>query len=262
MLKNGINPDEEYFCEGAYQIGNASIRCSAHRYAGAHMTMVTALEKSCNSYMIHHALTVGREEISEVLKNAGIGRKSGLELPESAGDFPTPALKERRFRAKWNSFDTALLSIGQGMVTVTPLQMALYTAAIANGGTLYQPHLVREIVDGVGITLYERKVAAVGKLGVSAKQLAVVQNGMFQVVNSSGGSGRRAAVENLNIYGKTGTAEIGPVGKRRNITHFVAYVTYKERTYAAAVTVEDGASGGRTCAPLMAAFFEHYLLGE
>ena len=85
---------------------------------------------------------------------------------------------------------------------------------------------------------------------------------MFQVVNSPSGSGRRAEVEGLKVHGKTGTAEVGYGTNRRNITHFIAFVEYEQRRYAVCVTVEDGHSGGVTCAPIAAAFLEHYLFGD
>ena len=226
------------------------------------MDMETALEKSCNGYMIHYALPLGAAVLTPVLHDAGIGRKTALELPNAAGDFPSPALKERRYRARWNEFDTAMLSIGQGLISVTPLQMALIAGAFANGGVVYQPHLVREIVDVNGLDLYRREAVVAGKLPGTPEQLDVIRRGMFRVVNSDGGSGRRAAVEGLAVYGKTGTAELGYGANRRNITHFIAFTEFHQRRYALCVTVEDGLSGGRTCAPLAAAFLEHYLLGD
>ena len=262
LLQNGVDPAETYYCNGETAVGNAIIRCSAHRYAGGDMDMETALEKSCNGYMIHYALPLGAAVLTPVLHDAGIGRKTALELPNAAGDFPSPALKERRYRARWNEFDTAMLSIGQGLISVTPLQMALIAGAFANGGVVYQPHLVREIVDVNGLDLYRREAVVAGKLPGTPEQLDVIRRGMFRVVNSDGGSGRRAAVEGLAVYGKTGTAELGYGANRRNITHFIAFTEFHQRRYALCVTVEDGLSGGRTCAPLAAAFLEHYLLGD
>lgn len=258
MLENGLDPDKKLYCPGEIAIGNATVRCSAHRYFGADMDLETALEKSCNSYMIENAIACGSEPLLQMLKSAGIGRKTAVEINENSGTFPSPELKLKRYRFRWNNFDTALLSIGQGMVGATPLQMALIAGAFANGGTLYQPHLVAEIVDSSGVRLYRRKVFASSRLPVSQVNLERVRRGMFKVVNSSGGSGRKAAVEGLQMYGKTGTAELGSGASKRHITHFIAFVGFENRRYAAAVTVEDGASGGRTCAPLIAAFFDNY----
>ena len=140
--------------------------------------------------------------------------------------------------------------------------MALIAAAFANGGTIYRPHLVKEIVDAGGNVVFQRQVEAVSRINATPEQFDVVRQGMFLVVNSSGGSGRRAAVEGLKIYGKTGTAEVGYGSNRRKITHFIAFVEYERRRYALCVTVEDGHSGGVSCAPIAAAFLEHYLFGD
>ncbi|MBE6358913.1 MAG: hypothetical protein E7057_06670 [Lentisphaerae bacterium] len=259
FLEAGIDPEEIVYCSGSIRVGNTVIRCSAHRYYGDDMTMGKALEKSCNSYMIHHGVNVGVNSLSQMLKHAGFGRKTGLPIPENAGDLPSNELKMRRYKTRWNAYDTALLSIGQGIISVTPLQLALYTAAIANGGTVWKPQLLKRILDNRGISRFERTPQAYGKLPVSPEHLETVRKGMFRVVNSSGGSGRNGRVAGMDIYGKTGTAEIGSAGSIRNITHFIAFVSYENRNYALAVTIEDGRSGGRTCAPLAAEFFRRYL---
>ncbi|MBE6378619.1 MAG: hypothetical protein E7051_07380 [Lentisphaerae bacterium] len=260
FLKAGVNPDEEIYCPGESAVGNTTIGCSAHRYHGDDMTMIKALEKSCNNYMIHNALNTGMEALADMMELAGFGRKTGLPVPESAGDLPSRELKLKRYKTRWNNYDTALLSIGQGIISVTPLQLAVYTAAIANGGDVWQPQIVDRMVDRRGITRYEPLPVKKRRLPVTPEQLEVVRQGMFQVVNSSGGSGRRAKADGLTIYGKTGTAEIGPRDKRRNITHFIAFVDFQDKTYALALTIEDGHSGGRTCAPIAAEFFRQFLL--
>lgn len=259
-LQAGVDPEEEIYCPGDSTVGNTSIGCSAHRYFGDDMSMVKALEKSCNNYMIHHALEIGMEKLADKLKAAGFGRKNSLTVPESAGDLPSRELKKRLYNTRWTNYDTALLSIGQGIISVTPLQLAVYTAAIANGGTLWRPQLIRKVLDKRGIACFESHPEKVGSLGVSPEHLAVIRQGMFQVVNASGGSGRQGRVEGLEIFGKTGTAETGNRFSRRNMTHFIAFTRHNGRNYALAVTVEDGRSGGRTCAPLAAEFFRRYLL--
>ena len=260
FLEAGIDPDEVVYCPGSVQIGNALIRCSAHRYYGDDMTMVKALEKSCNSYMIHHATAIGLDPLAAMLKKAGFGKKTGIPIPENSGDLPSNELKLSRYKTRWNIYDTALLSIGQGIITVTPLQLAIYTAAIANGGIVWQPRLVTALRDHRGIIRWEQTPQAVSKLNVSRKNLETIREGMFRVVNSSGGSGRHGKVNALKIYGKTGTAEVGSGMNMRNITHFIAFTSYAGRTYALSVSIEDGRSGGRTCAPLAAEFFRRYLL--
>ncbi|MBE6357035.1 MAG: hypothetical protein E7058_07995, partial [Lentisphaerae bacterium] len=260
FLKAGVNPDEEIYCPGESTIGNATIGCSAHRYYGDDMTMTKALQKSCNNYMIHHAVKIGKDALAEMLKNAGFGRKSGVIIPDAAGDMPSNELKLRRYKTRWNQYDTALLSIGQGIISVTPLQLAVYAAAIANGGTVWKPQLVKSVLDARGMARFVARPEAAGNLNVAPEHLNIVRQGMFQVVNSPGGSGRHGKVYGLDIYGKTGTAEINSPEGIRNITHFIAFVTHNKRTFALAITIEDGRSGGRTCAPLAAEFFTRYLL--
>ena len=209
--------------------------------------------------MIHQSLRAGFPVMAELLNIAGVGRRTGVEIHESSGNFPSPEAKRKLYRIPWNNVDTALLSIGQGFISMTPLQMARYAAALCNGGKFYRPHLVYKVSDNFGEDLFFREVKCEAELPVTPEQLAVVRQGMFRVVNASRGSGRRAKSEQLVIYGKTGTAEIGSRDKRRNITHFIAFTSFKMRNYAIAITVEDGDAGGTTCAPLAKQFFEKFL---
>ncbi len=261
FLTAELSPYATTLCDGFNTVGNAVIRCTAYRRGGhGELDTVAALKYSCNSFMIKNMLHFGKDAVCEVMRHAGIGRKSGVEIGESAGTFPTDEAKYRRFKTHWNAYDSALLSIGQGIIEITPLQAALYTAAIANGGTVWQPHLIKNAVDPYGRVLYRRTPVAVDHLNVTPEMLAVVQEGMAQVVNAEGGSGRRAALSELKIYGKTGSAEIGKKPNLRINAWFIAYVTYQKRTYSIAILQEDARSGGSSCAPLAKEFFRQYLL--
>ena len=262
LLKGGIDPKETVFCSGRIEVLNTPIRCLAHRYTEADVDMLLALEKSCNTYMIVQSLKAGFTSLELLLTAAGIGKKTGVEIHENSGNFPDPERKKKLYRIPWNDSDTALLSIGQGFISMTPLQMVRYTAALCNGGKLYRPHLVSKVSDNSGEAVFHREVICDGELGVTPEQLEIVRQGMFRVVNSSGGSGRRAKSSALVIYGKTGTAETGPRDNRKNMIHFIAFTSYKMRNYALAVTVEHGDAGGLTCAPMAKEFFERFLQPE
>ena len=262
LLKGGIDPKETVFCSGRIEVLNTPIRCLAHRYTEADVDMLLALEKSCNTYMIVQSLKAGFTPLEVLLSAVGIGKKTGVEIHENSGNFPDPERKKKLYRIPWNDSDTALLSIGQGFISMTPLQMVRYTAALCNGGKLYRPHLVSKVSDNSGEALFHREVICDGELGVTPEQLEIVRQGMFRVVNSSGGSGRRAKSSALVIYGKTGTAETGPRDNRKNMIHFIAFTSYKMRNYALAVTVEHGDAGGLTCAPMAKEFFERFLQPE
>ena len=263
FLNAGIPPSRKVVCDGATQIGNATVRCASWRMGGhGELDMTGALAHSCNDYMLECGMETGLKEISRVLESAGIGRRTGVELPESAGIFPSDERKRRSHHEGWNRYDTALLSMGQGIVGVTPLQAAVYTAAIANGGRVMKPHLVYSVVSPDGQTLVTRKTEVVSRLAASDEHLQVVRRGMFEVVNSPVGSGREAKVEGLPIYGKTGSAEVGVRPRLKLVTWFVFFVTVEDRTYAGAIMIEGGSSGGRNCAPLAAEFCRNYFKQE
>lgn len=259
-LENGIDADEIIKCDGHTKFGDASLRCTSYWYGGhGEMNLFSALEKSCNDYFVENGLKLGREKIYDFMHSAGFGTAPKLELKCAAGILPTVENKLRRFKTRWTEFDTALISIGQGMVTVSPLQAALYTAAIANNGKIYRPHLVRAVLDQQGNPLFERQISVEHNILASEKNFDAVRQGMFQVVNAPGGSGRQGKLQNYTLFGKTGTAEIGSRKNRRQNTWFIAFVRHMDKTYAAALIIQDGKSGGATCAPVMAEFFERYL---
>ncbi len=263
LLSAGVDPAVQVDCDGASKIGNARIRCAAHRRGGhGPVDAVEALNVSCNDYMIENAVSHPAEILFEQMASAGIGRRSGVELPDSRGVLPSDAEKRRRFRFGWTKYDTALLSIGQGIISISPLQAAVICAALANGGTVYKPHLVREVVDNTGNVVYQRKSEIKGTLSGTLQAREIVRKGMFEVVNSSNGSGRRARVDGLEIYGKTGSAEFGRKGNLRIFAWFIAYTKHNGRNYAAAAIVEEGSSGGGVCAPMVGRFLRNYLLNQ
>jgi penicillin-binding protein 2 len=185
-----------------------------------------------------------------------LGQRSGL-LPrqEVAGQFPT--LEE--VRSNWLDGDTANIAFGQGRITVTPLQMGLMTAAIANGGRIFQPRLVARIEPADPDAFIEAMTFPKGKirgqLRVNPHNLAAVQHAMWADVHEEGGTGRRAKIEGYAVCGKTGTAEVRSSGRRDKITWFASYAPYERPRYAVVAMLESGISGGRT-APVAKIIFE------
>ena len=258
LLESGVDPKEELDCTGYTNIGNAVIRCPSYRRGGhGMMDLVQGITWSCNCYFNQMGMRVGDESIFRALSSAGIGKNTGIELAEVRGTMPSHELKKRLYGSRWNAYDTALVSMGQGLVTVTPLQAALFVAAFCNGGTLWKPHLTLKVIDQNGKTVWERRREKNGRLLRTGEKLAPIVEGMFGVVET--GSGRGGAVPGLKICGKTGSAEVGPRGNRHLIVWFIAFTECRGRRYAVAVMLEDGISGGSDCAPLAAAFFREYL---
>ncbi len=262
LLNNGHDPATVIECPGYAVVGNARIRCSS-RYGHGELDLEEAIKHSCNPYLIKATANLPVEEIAAVMKSAGLGSPTGVEIEEAAGLLPSRAAKARRrkgYEARWNAFDTALVSIGQGMVQVTPLQAANVAAAFANSGVWYRPHLLDRVTDTLGRTLYKYTPVVGGRLKASPQAIETVRRGMFKVVNDPSGSGRRAARKGLEIYGKTGSAQGGTADNRTVTTWFIAFVKHKGRSYASALVFDDGVSGGSDCAPLTGTFFQRYLL--
>ena len=261
LLENGVDPSEKVLCEGFAAIGTGGIHC-ASRYGHGELDLEEALERSCNVYFITNGIRVGFGSIAAVLRSAGLGEPTGFELGDARGDFPSAELKKRLYRTGWTPFDTGLISIGQGVITVTPLQVAVYVAAIANGGRVMRPYVAERMVDRNGMTVWRGEPEERNRLAVSPEHLELVRSGMHRVVHEPKGSGRRADTPVIDLSGKTGSAEVGSGAARYKNTWFTAFGTCRGGTYAAVLLIERGDSGGGTCAPRMRRFFESYLGGD
>ncbi len=258
MLENGISPEEKIDCDGATEIGNSRIRCWNWR-AGGHgpLDLLHAVQYSCNDFFVENGMRLGVEKLAPTFSSAGIGKKTGFPLAERSGLLPGPTPGNSR----WTAYDTALVSIGQGRVEVTPLQAALYTAAIANGGTLWKPYLLKNLRSSDSNIIQSTAPEENGKLAAGPATLETIRKGMFLSVNSPDGGSKNAKNEKITLSGKTGTAEVGPLGNRHKNTWFIGFGTDAAtgKTYAITVLVLNGISGGKSAAPLAARFFENWL---
>lgn len=260
LLDNKISDYDSILCEGRSYIGNASIRCASWRSGGhGHLDMISSIEQSCNVYFIEQARILGLEKLAQTLDNVGVGESTEFVIPHAKGILPSREGKVKRKKLRWNAFDTALLSIGQGEITVSPLQAALFIATIANGGNLWRPYILKSVLDAKGNTILINKPFARGELNIPKETLDIIHEGMSRVVRGNNGSGKNAATDAIKLYGKTGTAQKGKKGSMKQNTWFAGFGTHKEKRYAFAVFVEDGASGGKTCAPIAKKFFETWL---
>ena len=258
MLENGISPDHKIVCDGFTMIGTSRIRCWIW-YAGGHgpVDLLRGLEISCNDFFIENGMQLGVDKLSATFASAGIGSKTGFPLSESAGLLPSRNQNNRR----WNVFDTALVSIGQGRIEVTPLQAARYTAAIANGGTLWKPYLLKTLRSTDSAVIQTTAPEANGKLAASPHTLELIRRGMHRAVNAPGGGAKQARNSKIELSGKTGTAEVGSRENRYKNTWFTGFGTDPKtgKTYAITVMVMHGVGGGKTAAPLASRFFEQWL---
>lgn len=242
-----VEPSQEYGCPGYYDLGTARLHCWISRYGRGHgaIDMHEAFEQSCNTYFCELAVHSGYDVIYHTAAAMGLGHRTGIGIEgEQRGNLPTA--REVRSRG-----DLANISIGQGAVAVTPVQMAMVTATIANGGRVFRPRLIlRETQRGSSDVRFHAP-ELVRDLQWSAQTRETVRHGMLEVIHSRTGTGKRALVEGLQMAGKTGTAEIGPRDARRKRGWMIAFAPYAQPEYAVAIVLDDAVSGGVDVGPLM-----------
>ena len=244
-------PNTTFSCPGYFTLGRARFGCWQTRGHGA-LNMEQGIEHSCNVYFFRVGLQTGLDAIYNQAAALGLGKKT--EIPtdfEVPGLIPNDAWKRRTMNDGWRDGDTCNLSIGQGALLVTPIQMAMLTAAIANGGQLYRPRVVTEIVDDEGKVVRQFPPVVANTLKWAPRNIRVVREGMHDVVMSPRGTGRTAGVPGLDMAGKTGTAEYGRKEDGRNLAWMIAFAPFVNPRYAVVVMVEDAVSGGTTAAPVV-----------
>ena len=253
LLENGLDPTKHIQCRGSYRIGRRTINCTA---SPGLYDFKRAFKHSCNSYFIHHAISQehGIKHIIKMGEQFHLGERTGL-LPEQETPGQFPSLN--KVNQGWSDGDTANLSFGQGPITVTPLQMALMTAAVANGGIFYHPRIIDRIepsnTNNTKSSINFPKSVIRSQLFVRPENLGIIREAMYADVAESEGTGHSAYISGYDICGKTGTAQAGRRGK---ITWFTSFAPHKQPKYAVVVMVENGVSGGKTCAPIAKEIYE------
>ena len=258
-----VAPDHRVFCRGHTQVGNARFHCWK-RHGHHWQDMYEAHQNSCDVYFYDIAKRTGIDRIAEMAKRLGFGAKTGIDLPsEKGGVIPTRAWKKALTGTPWQQGETLISGIGQGLILTTPLQLAVMTARIGNGGKAVVPRLIRS-VDEDG-----EEVEPIFKdIGISKRSLDVVREGMNRVTNVRRGTAYRARIseEGMEMSGKTGTAQVRRISKAERETRvlknherpwrerdhalFVAYAPSDNPRYAVAVVVEHGGGGSKVAAPI------------
>jgi penicillin-binding protein 2 len=247
-----INPQDTATCAGSMRIGNwqRPFRCWSERGHGT-VDAFGAMRQSCDVWFYQKGMATGAERIARAAGEFGLGRATGFDVGlEATGLVPTPDWKRERRRERWWDGDTAQMAIGQSFLEATPLQMAVVAATFANGGTVWQPFLVKRAQTPSGQVVHESQPEARGRLSATAQQIEIVRQAMRGAVESSDGTGHRAAVRALSVAGKTGTAEYDTPRGRRKRAWFIGFAPYEQPTIALSVLFEDADSGGHTAAPV------------
>lgn len=252
-LENRRVPPEAVFdCPGYFQLNRARFNCW-YKPGHGELDLVHAIKHSCNVYFMKFGLDCGYEYIYHMADAFGLGRKTGIDLEfERSGLLPNDRWKMTYFNDHWRDGDTCNASIGQGALVVTPIQMAVYTAALANGGRVLRPRLILSQGTAGGAHFKSYPVREANRLNLSEQTLALVREGMRRVIMDADGTGHRAWVDGVTAAGKTGTAEYGPKEEGKLRGWMIAYAPFERPRYAVALVVDDALSGGYTAAPCMA----------
>jgi len=261
-IEAGINPAQRVVCPGHYSLGSHVFHCWKKGGHGA-MNMHQAIKYSCDVYFYDVARRIGINAIAEMSRKFGLGETYGFEVPgEKAGLVPTPEWKRATRGEPWHQGETVIAGIGQGYLLATPLQLAVMTARLANGGYAVKPRLTRAIG---GQLLPTPRPAAIG---VSEAALKVACDGMNAVSNEAGGTAFRSRIPDpgMELAGKTGTAQVRRISRAERSTGvlrndqlewrfrdhalFVCYAPVHAPRYAMSVIIEHGGSGSGAAAPV------------
>jgi len=261
-LEEGIiDENTEVDCRGGYDYGKRFFRCTGvHRRVKLH----DAIVRSCNSYFYsigaHERMQIDR--LAKVGLLFGLGAKTGIGTnPEARGRMPTRSWYARRYKGAFRGGFTLLAAIGQGAATVTVLQLGLAYAALANGGTLYQPQVVRSIETSDGTIVQEFPPRVRRVIPLDQNYLRMIKNALTGVVREREGTAHAETVEGADMAGKTGTAQVTHVTPRgvdpervwyfnRDHAWFAGYAPAEAPEIAVIVLIEHGGGGGKNAVPV------------
>jgi penicillin-binding protein 2 len=266
-LEQGIiNANTTFDCKGSYVVGNSRFKCWEKKGHGT-VNLKRALRESCDVYFYQVGEKLGINRIAAYAREFGLGKPLGIGLEnEKGGMIPTLEWKEKKFASKWYRGDTVSASIGQGYVLATPIQLASMISALANGGTIYRPYLVKRVMAPDGKVLKEFLPQIKQRMTSRQDNFRLVKEGLLAVVNEPHGTGGAARLYEVKVAGKTGTSQVVKIrAKRGDIPYkyrdhalFVAFAPYDRPEVAVAVVVEHGEHGGSAAAPIVGRILRHY----
>ncbi len=242
-----IDINSARYCGQTYVLEDQTFKClDRHGY----LNVTTALEKSCNIFFFEMGKEMGIDKMNKYCNLLGLGQKTGIELPEAEGMLASIANKEAAGQV-WNPGDTVQAAIGQSDNLFTPLQLANYASTIANGGTRYQPYIIKSVLSSdMSEIIYETEPKVINTLNCSSKNLDIVKQGMRQVIlNSSCQYHFDDCV--VSAAGKTGTSQVkrqtaSGVTMTCNNGFFISFAPYEKPEIAVAVVAENASSGSGT----------------
>ncbi|MBC7134108.1 MAG: penicillin-binding protein 2, partial [Oceanibaculum nanhaiense] len=266
-----ISPGQRVFCPGHLELGDTRFHCWK-RPGHGHMDMHDAIKHSCDVYFYEVSKRLGIARIAAMAERLGLGQTLGFDLPgERPGLIPTREWKQARMGKPWHQGETLIAGIGQGYILTTPLQLAVMTARLVNGGIAVTPHLTRHLPGQGGLQTVALPGSEGGfpSLGIAQEHLRLVRTAMAAVTNDpNGGTAYRARIAEagMEMGGKTGTAQVRRITMAERLTGvrknedlpwrhrdhalFVGYAPVNAPRYCCAVIVEHGGGGSAVAAPI------------
>ncbi len=251
FLENKVNPNFSVYCTSSLQLGTRNFRCwkeKGHKRTG----FTKAIRESCDDFFYKGSLKVGINKIHKTLDRFGIGHKTGIDLPnEFAGINPNKKWKKKAKNLPWYIGETVVASIGQGFISVSPMQIARYTGAMATN-KLQTPHLLKD----------DRLINSIDT-NISKRDIKIIQKGMYHVANKPMGTAVRHIKTKVTVAAKTGTAQVVGIPQsekkrmkeheleyfKRSQAWLTTYAPYKNPKYVVTILVEHGGHGGSAAGP-------------
>ncbi|MCX5707274.1 MAG: penicillin-binding protein 2 [Candidatus Omnitrophica bacterium] len=233
-----INSNTSFICRGSLLVGRKEFACwSIHDS----QNLIAAITHSCNTFFYKTGLLLGGQSIHDYALKFGFSRPSGLELShEVSGFIPSPLQRKINQFRNWYEGDTANLSIGQGDVSVTPLQITRMMAVFANDGYLVTPYIIKTI-DGRDVSMYQKRIE---KISIKPETIEQIKEGLRYVVSSPTGTGNVLSSLNISVAGKTGTAQAPPSQPH---AWFAGFFPFEKPKYVICVFLEHGGPGYVSC---------------
>jgi penicillin-binding protein 2 len=270
-LEEGLaDSEKKLFCPGSFRLGRRTYRCWKR---GGHgwVDLRRAIVESCDVYFYQLGLELGVDRMAFFSRGFSLGRLAGIPLPqEKPGLVPTSAWKERRFREPWLKGETVSASIGQGFNLITPLQLAVAYAAVANGGKLLKPRLLLQVEGQDGSVTPGPSPEVRGTVPVAPEHLERLREALEGVVGEPEGTGGRARVRGVRVAGKTGTAQVVAREQTEDLEEhevafhhrdhawFVGFAPAEAPEIVVAALVEHGGHGGSAAAPIVQGVLARY----
>lgn len=263
-----ITPQTQFYDKGYIQIPNPYVAGVIYTYKcwerGGHgwVNVVEAIKNSCNVFFyivgggFENFKGLGIDKLVYWFKNFGLGQKTGIDLNgENEGFIPTPEWKKETWGEDWYLGDTYNLSIGQGSLLATPLQAVVFTSALANGGKILKPYLVKEVIGSDGSIIKKNIPTILKEISINSSDLDYVKKGMLLVTKE--GTAKQLSSLAVDIGAKTGTVQIGGE-KEKTHSWFICFAPYQNPEIAIAVVVEKGGYGSEAALPVAQEILNFY----